>query len=346
MPPVASLAPAHAGHPAGQPLRRRSGAAAVIGVGVGVALIWGSLAALNRFVLGFHAWPQAPQVAAQRLVVDDVVTAPGSAQRAGAVRLLGGQGVLGAVTLVPGGAASIVSGTSTGAGLPTAGSPATSGRGGALPAPGVSGGVRGPAGGTVSKSDPDGDGIPTTVEQQLGTNPQSSDTDGDGVPDGTEQANGTNPLNASDGTQAVPTAGSGTGGATPAGTTQGFTQENDPASAGKDPAASVGDPQVATDGSGTGVADAPATTPAEPDLGTSPADPATPADSAATPDAPPVATTPAPDPVPAPDPTPAVDPVTAPEPPADPAPVEAPPTPAPDTGGVAAPAETPPVTAT
>jgi len=42
--------------------------------------------------------------------------------------------------------------------------------------------------------DPDGDGLPTWKERELGTNPNVADTDGDGMPDGWEFNNGLNPL--------------------------------------------------------------------------------------------------------------------------------------------------------
>ncbi len=42
--------------------------------------------------------------------------------------------------------------------------------------------------------DPDGDGLPTWRERELGTNPNVADTDGDGMPDGWEVNNGLNPL--------------------------------------------------------------------------------------------------------------------------------------------------------
>ena len=43
-------------------------------------------------------------------------------------------------------------------------------------------------------SDPDGDGLPTYLEQQHGTDPNNADTDGDGVNDGREIELGTDPL--------------------------------------------------------------------------------------------------------------------------------------------------------
>jgi alpha-tubulin suppressor-like RCC1 family protein len=42
--------------------------------------------------------------------------------------------------------------------------------------------------------DPDGDGLPTWRERDLGTNPNNADTDGDGMPDGWEVNNNLNPL--------------------------------------------------------------------------------------------------------------------------------------------------------
>jgi alpha-tubulin suppressor-like RCC1 family protein len=43
-------------------------------------------------------------------------------------------------------------------------------------------------------ADPDGDGLPTWQERELGTNPNSLDTDGDGMPDGWEVNHSLNPL--------------------------------------------------------------------------------------------------------------------------------------------------------
>ena len=43
-------------------------------------------------------------------------------------------------------------------------------------------------------ADPDGDGLPTWRERELGTNPNNADTDGDGMPDGWEVNHGLNPL--------------------------------------------------------------------------------------------------------------------------------------------------------
>ena len=43
-------------------------------------------------------------------------------------------------------------------------------------------------------ADPDGDGLPTWQEREIGTNPNLADTDGDGMPDGWEVNNGLNPL--------------------------------------------------------------------------------------------------------------------------------------------------------
>lgn len=43
-------------------------------------------------------------------------------------------------------------------------------------------------------ADPDGDGLPTWQEREMGTNPNLADTDGDGMPDGWEFNNNLNPL--------------------------------------------------------------------------------------------------------------------------------------------------------
>jgi hypothetical protein len=76
------------------------------------------------------------------------------------------------------------------------------------------------------ENDRDGDGLPASIEAQIGTNPNSADTDGDGVNDGEEFANYSNPLNkestpANPGSSAPPqvggvgglTSGAGAGGA-------------------------------------------------------------------------------------------------------------------------------------
>lgn len=48
---------------------------------------------------------------------------------------------------------------------------------------------------TISTNDPDGDGLPTEIEQALGTDPFNVDSDGDGFSDGIEILAGTDPLN-------------------------------------------------------------------------------------------------------------------------------------------------------
>ena len=108
-------------------------------------------------MLGFHAWPQAPQVAAQRLVVADAPQRVTRQDRVFAARLLGGPSVVGGLRLVPGGLPGAAAVTGSGLQSPRAtGGPQSGG----LPAPGVAGGVQGPSAGTVSKTDPDGDGFP------------------------------------------------------------------------------------------------------------------------------------------------------------------------------------------
>jgi tRNA A-37 threonylcarbamoyl transferase component Bud32 len=47
----------------------------------------------------------------------------------------------------------------------------------------------------LGESDPDGDGLTTARELELGTDPNNADTDGDGLPDGDEVERGTDPLN-------------------------------------------------------------------------------------------------------------------------------------------------------
>ncbi|HEY5143331.1 MAG TPA: hypothetical protein VII98_07510, partial [Solirubrobacteraceae bacterium] len=89
----------------------------MLGVAVGCTLIWGSLAALNRFVLGFHAWPTPERPSAQRLVVPDAPK-PAATQRSGERVAFAGGLVAPASSLLPGGAAT----TLTAPGSPTGGS--------------------------------------------------------------------------------------------------------------------------------------------------------------------------------------------------------------------------------
>jgi PKD repeat protein/glycosidase len=55
-------------------------------------------------------------------------------------------------------------------------------------------------------ADPDGDGLTTSQETAIGTDPNDADTDDDGINDGTEVANGTDPLSAGSGCAGAPTA--------------------------------------------------------------------------------------------------------------------------------------------
>ncbi len=73
-------------HP--DPGRRRARLAAAAGVLAGGVLVWGSLAALDRFVLGFHAWPSLTSPPPERLVVPDTSAATIIAGGGGAPRLL------------------------------------------------------------------------------------------------------------------------------------------------------------------------------------------------------------------------------------------------------------------
>jgi gliding motility-associated-like protein len=52
--------------------------------------------------------------------------------------------------------------------------------------------------------DMDGDGLTTSQENSLGTNPDNADTDGDGINDGTEVSNGTDPLDPCDPANSLP----------------------------------------------------------------------------------------------------------------------------------------------
>ena len=60
------------------PAARRARLLAAVGVLVGSLLIWGSLAALNRWVLGFNAWPERDFAQIGRVVMAD---APAQADR-------------------------------------------------------------------------------------------------------------------------------------------------------------------------------------------------------------------------------------------------------------------------
>ena len=57
-------------HPS-DPAARRARLAAAVGVMIGSLLIWGSLAGLNRWVLGFNAWPDRDIASIGRVVMAD-----------------------------------------------------------------------------------------------------------------------------------------------------------------------------------------------------------------------------------------------------------------------------------
>ncbi len=186
------MSPREFPHP--DPGRRSSRLAAALGVAVGCALIWGSLAALNHSVLGFHAWPTPDRPQAARLVVPD----PSHADRAGgsaAVRLaVRGGNVVPAGTLVPGaGGTAVTVGTTQGPGGTNDNGSGT--RPGAQVGP--PGGVLGPDGkrrrGTTPAPSAPTTGTPVVVPPAL------VDTDGDGLPDVYETAHGMNPSDPADG---------------------------------------------------------------------------------------------------------------------------------------------------
>ena len=66
------------------PAARRARLLAAVGVLVGSLLIWGSLAALNRWVLGFNAWPERDFAQIGRVVMAD---APARGDRTSRVTL-------------------------------------------------------------------------------------------------------------------------------------------------------------------------------------------------------------------------------------------------------------------
>ena len=66
------------------PAARRARLLAAVGVLVGSLLIWGSLAALNRWVLGFNAWPERDFAQIGRVVMAD---APARGDRGSRVTL-------------------------------------------------------------------------------------------------------------------------------------------------------------------------------------------------------------------------------------------------------------------
>ena len=159
-------------------------------------MVWGSLAALNHWVLGFHAWPQTTVPSAQRLIVPDAPRSAGTASGGHRVPLLTASG-----GLVAGAAPVTFSAAERVALLRTTTRHPVSHRtpvgdvgspGGAV-APGNGGAVAG------GSADPDGDGITTAAEQRLGTNPYNADTDNDGIPDAWELNHGLNPRRFSDG---------------------------------------------------------------------------------------------------------------------------------------------------
>ena len=330
---------------------------AAVGVVAGCLMVWGSLAALNHWVLGFHAWPQTSPPVAQRLIVPDAPHAAGTSS-GGRVPLLTAAG-----GLVAGDAPVTISGTRP-VSLVTPSSRRRAARRSPARSIGLPGGAVAPGnGGTVAggAADPDGDGITTAAEQRLGTNPYNADTDNDGIPDAWEVNHGLNPRKFSDG--AKDSDGDGVPNRIE------FRMATDP----QRTASADGIPDGSRDSNKDGVTDAvtieqggdpkaapapvtepeptPEQTPAEPapaeqppaeqppaeqpPAEPTPADPATPAP--ATPD--PAAPTEQPAPTPAAQPDPA--PTPAPEatpPPADPPATD--PAPADPSGGTAAPDET------
>ena len=176
--------------------RRRARVAAVLGVSAGCLMVWGSLVALNQWILGFDAWPENDAPRAQRLVVPDAPrpqTTAGTSAVA-AVPLAGRLGLFtgGTPAVLPSGervALTVIGRRRTAAQT----TPARTGSPGGVVAPGNGGAVAG------GSADPDGDGISTALEIRRGTNPASADTDNDGAPDGWEVKHGLNPRDFRDG---------------------------------------------------------------------------------------------------------------------------------------------------
>lgn len=176
------------------PDRRRARAWTALGFLTGCTLVWGSIAALNHWFLGFHAWPQTDEPGVQRLVV----TAPAAraARTPALVRRVGVAPNGGVLAIFP----------AAGDGAPVTGTTVTttagrrSNGGTRIPATGP-GGVLAPDRAPDAQSDPDGDGVPNAVERRRGTSPTNADSDGDGMPDAWEVSNGLDPKNSGDATQ-------------------------------------------------------------------------------------------------------------------------------------------------
>ncbi|MCU0314642.1 MAG: hypothetical protein MUC84_11360, partial [Solirubrobacteraceae bacterium] len=154
--------------------------------------MWGSLAALNHWVLGFRGWPEPDEPGIQRLVVADATPAAAPATGRPEARLTVDR---------TGGVPATFPAAGPAAGEPDAAPveprPGTGAEGG-LPV-GGQGGVLAPERGPSAGGDPDGDGVPTGVERVRGTNPASADTDNDGQPDAWEVRNGLDPRDFRDG---------------------------------------------------------------------------------------------------------------------------------------------------
>jgi len=321
---------------------------AALGVTAGCLMVWGSLAALNHWVLGFHAWPQTSVPTAQRLIVPDARHRAGTDTGGGRVPLVAASG-----GLVAGSAPVTFSAAERVALLRTTTRHRASHRtpagdvgspGGAV-APGTGGTVAGGA------ADPDGDGISTAAEQRLGTNPYNADTDNDGIPDAWELNHGLNPRKFSDG--AKDSDGDGVPNriefrmstdpqrtASEDGVPDGSRDSNNDGVSDAVTIEQGGDPTAApdpvTEPAPTPVTSEPAPAePVQPPADPAPADPATPAP--ATPD--PAAPTDQPAPTPATQPDPAATPAPETTPPsADPPATD--PAPADPSGGTEAPDET------
>lgn len=288
--------------------RRRARFAAALGVSAGCLMVWGSLVALNHWVLGFDGWTEATAPPAARLIVPDAPRERPAGEGGG--RVLAGLVAGAAPVALLGGER--ISSADAGSRRRTADS-SLAGR------IGSPGGLAAPADGGAP--DPDGDGVPTDRERRLGTNPSSADSDNDGIPDGWERANGLNPRDFRDG--ATDDDGDGA-------------PNRVEFRLGTDPQRAVSRDGVPDADRATDTAQVP--TVSDPQSAPSPvAETEVPAPATPEP-APPAPATPEPAP-----PAPAVqpDPAPAPEPQPEPALPPVDPVPSADTGGVAAPDEPP-----
>jgi len=198
-------------------VRGRARWATLLGVVVALALIGGSLIALDRSVLSFNGWSSGPATGIEQQ------TLPPAPE--GALNIGSSRGTAAPLGGIPGAAgtplAPVLPATGGGAGAAVGTPGGTAGGGttgglfggtGGTGAPGAAGGldVSPPTAGAPStgstqpvgvprQADSDADGIPNVTERAAGTNPAVADTDGDGLPDGWERDNGLNPRDGADG---------------------------------------------------------------------------------------------------------------------------------------------------